>query len=127
MSGLPQTSPHAPLHRQRITRFVQLTLHERELGQERLQVRLRLVKQNHPQRADDLTCIVVQRKTAHHKGARPVGQQVNQDRFTGLQHLQHLRVLNDRGHGLSDKLGFAGKTQRRQIPAVLVIDPNHTA
>jgi hypothetical protein len=98
---------------------------QRELGDQRLQIGLGLVEQHDAQRADHRAVGVAQRNAADDEGAGAVGQQVDQDRLAGFEHLVHLGVLHHGRHRMADKILFAREPQRRQEAAVLVVDPDH--
>ena len=84
-----------------------------------------MVKQHNAQRTNHLPRRVAQRNAANHKGTGPVGQQVDEDGLASLQHLVHLGVVHHHGNRVADKVFFALKTQRRQKPFVLLVDPDH--
>jgi len=113
------------LARQFASGIVQVLLDAGELGHQGLQRGFGVVEQHDAQHADDHARLVAQRYAADHKGAGAVGQQVDQDRLAGGQHLVHLRVLHHARNRVADKVFFALKAQRRQVAAVLVVDPDH--
>ena len=113
------------LPRQLAPGVVQIALQQGEFINQRLQAGFGPVKQHDAQGANHLARAVAQRNAADHKGARPVRQQIDQDGFARLQHVMHLGVLHHTGDRVADKVFHPLKTQRRQKPLVLVIDPDH--
>ena len=83
-----------------------------------MKIGLGLVEQHDAQRADHRAVGVAQRNAADDEGAGAVGQQVDQDRLAGFEHLVHLGVLHHGRHRMAYKILFAGETQRRQEAAV---------
>ena len=70
-----------PLLGELAVRVFQLAVQARELRQQRLHGRFRMVHQHQAERADHLAVVVAQRQAADEKGARLVGQQVHEDRL----------------------------------------------
>ena len=124
--ALPGHRRPAALHGQLAPRVVQVALQQRELVHQRLQVGFRMVEQHNAQRADHRPGAITQGNAADDKGAGTVGQQVDQDRLAGFQHLVHLRVLHHPRDRVADKVFLALEAQRGQVTPVLVIDPDHT-
>jgi hypothetical protein len=115
----------APLRRELALRLVEIALQARKLGDERLQRGLRVVEEHHAEGADHFALFVAQGNAAHHEGARLVGEQVDEDRLAGLDHVAHERVRHHLLDRTADEFVGALEAERRQELAVAVVDPDY--
>jgi hypothetical protein len=67
-----------------------------ELLDQRLQRRLGVIKQHNSQSANHLSGSIAQRNPADQKGARPIGQQIDQNGLPGFQHVVHRKRSTNR-------------------------------
>jgi hypothetical protein len=83
-----------------------------------------VVKQHNADGANDLAHIVAQRDAADHKGARLVGEQVDEHGLTRLQHTAHTGVGDHLLHRAPHELIHRGDAQVREKTLVALVHPN---
>jgi len=107
--------------------IVQVALQQRKLADEGLQRGLGVVKQHDADGADHAVGLVAQRNAADHKGARLVGEQINQHRLARFQHTAHLGVGDDLFHRAAQELVQGRKAQVGQEALVALVHPHDAA
>ena len=112
-----------PLCNELRMRRIELALQPAELGDERLHRRLGMIQQHHAEGADHLAFRIAQRQPADEEGAGLVGQQVDQDRLAGVDHVRHQGVGHHVFDAAPDEVDL-GMAERRQELLVTLTDPD---
>jgi hypothetical protein len=117
----------AALAGQLAPRIIQVALQQRKLADQGLQRGLGVVKQHDANGTNHPLGLVAQGNAADHKGARLVGEQINQHRLAGFEHAAHLGVGDHLFDRAADKLVHRREPQGGQKALVTLVHPDDAA